>query len=214
MKKQTTLDSILDRVKGNLAGRIQVRFTGLIKTGKKATYDRSEAMLKELAENSKGYRLDSSIDHYDRDDLFFKPISFLEKGQFEKLSKMYDVLPEAVPMPITKVREGSGKEIGYIMKKVEGYTMSSYLAVLDNDQRYKENERILQELNGYVEKLSANGIGHGDIHGKNVIIQNGKPFLIDPFAINDYDGWYTRRDLKTLQKLRCMGYEDSQKSYI
>lgn len=206
MKKRITLDSVISIAKENLSGKIQVGFTGLVKTGKKASYLRSEEMLKELAENSGKYVLDSSIDSYSRNDLFFKPISFLERGQFDKLSKMYDVLPEAIPTPITKVRNDDGKEIGYIMRKIEGNTMADYLAGLNADIRYQEKDRILKELNGYIGKLSANGIGHGDIHARNVIIYNGKPFLVDPFAINDCDSWYMKRDANNLKKLKSREY--------
>ena len=206
MKKHTTLDSVISTVKMNLAGMIQVRFTGLVKTGKRATYLRSEEMLNELAENKGKYVLDFPINHYDRNDLFFKPISFLERGQFEKLSRMYNVLPEAVPEPITKVRNSGGKEIGYIMKKINGCTMSNYLEGLDASIRYKENNRIIQELDSYVEKLSVNRIGHGDIHRRNVIIYESKPFLVDPFAINNCDSWYIKRDLKNLKKLKSIEY--------
>jgi serine/threonine-protein kinase RIO1 len=185
---------------------IQVRFTGLIKTGKRATYLRSEKMLNEFYENKEKYILDSSIDYYDRKDLFFKSTSFLEKGQFEKLNMMYNILPEAIPAPITKVRNSNGKEIGYIMKKINGYTMSNYLEGLDASIRYKENDRIIKELNDYVEKLSVNGIGHGDIHRRNVIIYESKPFLVDPFSINNCDSWYMKRDVKNLKKLKSIEY--------
>ncbi|EEZ92990.1 MAG: Mn2+-dependent serine/threonine protein kinase [Candidatus Parvarchaeum acidiphilum ARMAN-4] len=206
MQKQATLDSIISKVKMNLAGMIQVRFTGLIKTGKRATYLRSEKMLNEFYENKEKYILDSSIDYYDRKDLFFKSTSFLEKGQFEKLNMMYNILPEAIPAPITKVRNSNGKEIGYIMKKINGYTMSNYLEGLDASIRYKENDRIIKELNDYVEKLSVNGIGHGDIHRRNVIIYESKPFLVDPFSINNCDSWYMKRDVKNLKKLKSIEY--------
>ena len=204
--KKYGLDSMLSKMREGVAGKIQVGFTGVVKPGNKTTYSRSESVLEEISRKSDKYYIDSSLEGYSRDDLFYKPISFLEKGQFEKLSKLYNILPEAVPLPITKVRNKYGKEIGYIMKKVKGETLTNYLMNLDEKMRYGENERVVTELTGYVGRLSANGVGHGDIHRNNILLYAGKPYLIDPFAIGNCDNWYAKRDVKALKRLKAIKY--------
>ncbi len=206
MGTKIKLETLLGKARENIAGGIQVLFTGIVKGKNRATYYKSEEMLNELNKNKSRYILDSKIDSYSKDDIFFKPTSFLEKDQFEKLSKLYRILPDAVPAPITKVRRNDGKEIGYIMSKVNGETMSSYLESIDESLRNKENDRLVTEISMYIKVLSENGVGHGDIHRRNIIVYGGKPFLLDPFSVARCDNWYIKRDYKNLEKLKSIRY--------
>lgn len=84
--------------------------------------------------------------------------------EFEDLKRLYKIDPEHVVRPIELVYE-NGKPIGYSMEKVVGITLADYI-----ESGGKLDDAFYEQLEEVFRKFHKEGVVHGDINPRNIII--------------------------------------------
>jgi serine/threonine protein kinase len=119
-------------------------------------------------------------------DLFFKKGEAWSHNSKEELLYQYRWLKKSrridgisVPKPFVFFKIGDIG--GYIMEKINGKTLEELINV-NKTHIIKNLSDIFKQIKTGIHILHKNGIPHGDIDPKNILLDNnGKVFLIDPY---------------------------------
>ncbi len=148
--------------------------------------------------------------------------SIVIEGEAERVLDLHLTLPENVVRPIAMVKDN--RILGYVEGHIDGRTMHSHRKFVIDAIKLDESTdgaigtfsaKIREEfvdlgrrLIDLLRQLHVHGLGHGDVHYKNVIVESGSwIWLVDPLApmpwyhTSDRKRMIMERDLERIEKI-------------